>query len=112
MGYCTQHAVQYEFFIEEWTPYSKIASRLPESVDSNDPKLTRGTVIQQSEGFAHYLRITGKCNAGTPQPYVMVQPELRNILLNQEKIRFINEFQQSLYNNAIKDGQIIFFDNE
>ena len=112
MGYCTQHAVQHEFFLEGWTPYNKIASMLPEHLDSNDPILTRGTVIQNKEGFTYYLRITGKCNAGTPQPYEMIQPELHNILLNQEKIRFINQFQQSLYDNAVENGDIIFFDNE
>lgn len=111
MQHCTQHAVHYEFFLEDWTPYGKIANLLPESIDSNDPKLTRGTIIQTKEGQTYYLRITGKCNAGTPQPYEMIRPELHNILLNQEKIRFINQFEQSLYNKAIEDGDIIYFEN-
>lgn len=112
MRYCTQHAVFYEFFLESWTPYGKIAHMLPESVDSNDPALTRGSIKQVKEDYTYYLRITGKCNAGQPQPYEMIRPELQNILLNQEKIKFIQTFQQSLYDKAIANGQIKYFENE
>jgi hypothetical protein len=112
MRYCTQHAVFYEFFLESWTPYGKIAHMLPESVDSNDPALTRGSIKQAKEDYTYYLRITGKCNAGQPQPYEMIRPELQNILLNQEKIKFIQTFQQSLYDKAIANGQIKYFENE
>ena len=85
---------------------------MAERIDSNDPSLTRGTVTQQKDNYTYYLRITGKCNAGNPQPYEMIQPELKNMLLNQEKIKFINQFQQSLYNNAVEKGEIIFFENQ
>lgn len=112
MRYCTQHAVFYEFFLESWTPYGKIAHMLPESVDSNDPALTRGSIKQAKDDYTYYLRITGKCNAGQPQPYEMIRPELQNILLNQEKIKFIQTFQQSLYDKAIANGQIKYFENE
>ena len=112
MRYCTQHAILYEFFLESWSPYKKITSMMPESIDSNDPALTRGTIVQKKEDYTYYLRITGKCNAGSPQPYEMVGPELQNIMINQEKIKFINHFQQSLYNKALENGDIIFFDNE
>lgn len=112
MRYCTQHAVFYEFFLESWTPYGKIAHMLPESVDSNDPALTRGSIKQAKDDYTYYLRITGKCNAGQPQPYEMIRPELQNILLNQEKIKFIQTFQQSLYDKAVANGQIKYFENE
>ena len=53
-------------------------------------------------------------NAGviTKQDYEMIKNELRNILLNQEKIKFINQFQQSLYNDAVENGEIKYFENE
>lgn len=112
MRYCTQHAVSHQFFLEAWTPYSKINMLLPESIDANDPMLTRGAVVQKREDYTYYLRITGICPAGNPQPYEMIRPNLNGILLNQEKIKFINQFQQTLYNDAIQNGSITFFDNE
>lgn len=110
MRYCTQHAVQYEFFLENWTPFSKITTLMPESIDPNNPSLTRGIMIQNSADYSYYLRITGMSKAGSPQPYEMVYPRLHNILLNQEKIKFINQFQQELYNQAIKNGMVKTFE--
>lgn len=112
MRFCTQHAVMYEFFNESWTSYSKIGSLMPETIDQNDPALTRGTIVQEKEGYSYFLRVTGKCDAGKPKPYEMIKNELRNILLNQEKIKFINQFQQSLYNDAVENGEIKYFENE
>ena len=109
MRYCTQHAVQYEFFLEQWTALNKIATWLPQPIDANNPLLTRGTIIQQDAENSFYLRITGMSKAGTPQPYEMVSPRLRGILLNQEKINFINQFQQELYNEAMSNGKVTLF---
>lgn len=112
MRYCTQHAASHEFFLEKWTPYEKISSLMPQRIDANDPALTRGTIVQQQQEYSYYLRITGKCDTGTPQPYEMVKPKLHSALLNQEKIRFINHFQQELYNIAVKEGKVISHENE
>ena len=68
--------------------------------------------MQTNQEYSYYLRITGKCESGSPEPYEMIKPRLHNILLNQEKIRFINQFQQELYSQAIKEGKVISHDNE
>lgn len=112
MRYCTQHAISYQFFLEAWKPYSTISTFMPTSIDANSPTLTRGVVTQKDNEYCYLLRITGKCDAGNPQPYEMIQPELRNVLTNQEKIRFINQFQQELYNQALESGRIISHQNE
>lgn len=112
MRYCTQHAVSYEFNLESWTPYNKMIAFMPQPISVNDPSLTRGIIVQTNQEYSYYLRITGKCESGSPEPYEMVKPRLHNILLNQEKIRFINQFQQELYNQAIKEGKVISHDNE
>lgn len=109
MRYCTQHAAQYDFFVENWTSFNKTSTWMPQPIDANNPLLTRGTVVQKDGENTYYLRITGMSKAGTPQPYEMVAPRLRGILLNQEKIKFINQFQQELYNEAISSGKVTTF---
>lgn len=111
MRYCTQNAISYQFFLEAWKPYGTINALMPNKIDENSPTLTRGVVTQKNEEYCYLLRITGKCDAGNPQPYEMIQPELRNVLSNQEKIRFINQFQQELYNQALSSGRIISHQN-
>lgn len=112
MRYCTGHALKYDFFIDNWTQYSKIIDNLPNKIDSTDPILSRGTIVQQSEEYSYYLKVTGLCKAGDPSPYELIKSELYNILLNREKIQFITDFRQELYNEAIENGMVHFYENE
>jgi hypothetical protein len=112
MRYCTGNAIKYDFFIDNWTPYQEIANKLPQLIESTDPILSRGTIVQQSEEYSYYLKIIGLCKVGDPSPYELIKSELHNILLNKEKIQFITDFRQELYDEAIKQGLVHFYENE
>ena len=112
MRYCTGNALKYEFFIDNWTEYSKIIEYLPNKIESTDPILSRGTIVQQSEENSYYLKVVGLCKAGEASPYELIKDELYNILLNKEKIQFITDFRQELYNEAIENGIVHFYENE
>jgi hypothetical protein len=112
MRYCTGNALKYEFFTDNWTEYSKIIENLPNKIESTDPTLSRGTIVQQSEENNYYLKVTGLCKAGEPSPYELIKDELYNILLNKEKIQFITDLRQELYNEAIENGIVHFYENE
>jgi hypothetical protein len=112
MRYCTGNALDYEFFIDNWTDYSEVIKSLPNKIESTDPILSRGTVVQQSEENNYYLKVIGLCKAGEPSPYELIKGELYNILLNKEKIQFITDFRQELYNEAIENGAVHFYENE
>lgn len=112
MRYCTGNAIKYDFFIDNWTPYQEIANKLPQLIESTDPILSRGTIVQQSEEYSYYLKVTGLCKAGDPSPYELIKSELHNILLNKEKIQFITDFRQELYNEAINQGLVHFYEKE
>lgn len=112
MRYCTGHALKYEFFIDNWAEYAKIIDCLPNKIESTDPILSREIIVQQSEDYNHYLKVIGLCKAGEPSPYELIKGELYNILLNKEKIQFITDFRQELYNEAIKNGIVHFYENE
>lgn len=112
MRYCTGNALKYEFFIDNWVPYNTIIENLPNKIESTDPILSRGTIVQQSEESSYYLKVIGLCKAGEPSPYELIKNELYNILLNKEKIQFITNLRQELYNEAIENGIVHFYENE
>src|SRR5574344_418345 len=107
MRFCTKTAIYYDFFNDNWVYYSKISSLLPEKMDANDPALSRGTVVLQSDEYSYYLKIIGICQAGEPKPYEFIRPELMNIMANKQKIDFIHNFQEDLYQKALKNNTII-----
>lgn len=112
MRYCTQYALDCKFFNDTWTNYPEIASLMPEQKDSNDPALTRGTIIQYTEKEIHYLKISGLINAGKPMPLEMAAPDILNILTNKQKHDIIRNFENELYQEAIEDRQLRTFNRD
>ncbi len=107
--YCIQYASNYIFFMEEWVPYFRVDKLFPNHVDWTDPILTRGLVEQKDSTHVYFLRITGRVNPGSIEPFEVAQNKIMNILTHREKMNYIKEFENSLYNNAIKKEKITFF---
>lgn len=112
LRYCTKHASYQHLFLDNWVQYSKISDMLAQPIESTDPILSRSTVIQQTTEFTYYLKITGLCLAGTPQPFELVEGDLQNILTNKAKINYIQGFYNNLYDKAIKRGKITLYENK
>ncbi len=112
MRYCTKHASYQQLFLDNWIPFSKVSELMAQPVESTDPVLSRGAVIQQTAEFTYYLKITGLCLAGTPQPFELVESDLNNILTNKAKIDYIKNFYDQLYDKAIRRGTITLYENQ
>lgn len=112
MRYCTQHAIQYEFFTDSWTAFDNIIKKLPNNIESTDPILSRDIVLQQSEEYNYYLKVLGICKAGEPSPYELIKQDIYNILSNREKINFITDLRLELYNEAMESGLVHSYENE
>ncbi|MCQ2361343.1 MAG: hypothetical protein MJ009_07725 [Paludibacteraceae bacterium] len=112
MRYCTKHASYQQLFLDNWIPFSKVSELMAQPVESTDPVLSRGAVIQQTAEFTYYLKITGLCLAGTPQPFELVESDLNNILTNKAKIDYIKDFYDQLYDKAIRRGTITLYENQ
>ena len=107
--YCIQYASSYIFFRDEWTPYYQVDKLFPNHVDWTNPVITRGLVEQKDSTSTYFLRITGKASPGTIEPFEIALPKITNILSHREKMNYIKDFENSLYNNAIKKEKITFF---
>lgn len=112
MRYCTQYALSCEFFNDYWEDFGNISSKLPEKVNLNAAGLTSAPIVQRKGSWVYYLRLTELIPAGLPMPYEMAADEIRNTLLNRQKIRIIKDYEQQLYEDALKDGKIRYISSE
>lgn len=109
--YCTKHAIHQNIFIDQWTPFSKINETMAKELNYNDPAITRGTIVQQSDDYTYYLKITGLCKAGSPQPFELVEENIYNVLTNKAKIDYIQQFYNKLYEKALDKGRIKLYED-
>lgn len=110
MRYCTQNALACDFFNDTWTPYHSVSAKLIENIDSNDPMLTRSTIVQKDGANVCYLRISGLVKAGQPMPVELASKEIRNIMSNKRKMDIIKAFEEQTYREAIENDKIKTFD--
>lgn len=104
--YCGEHAVFQEMFMEHWMPYGKIADFLPDRVEPGDPRLAGGTLVEQSEDFSYYLRLTETLKAGEPRPYELARGDILYLMTERQKLAYIKEFQKEIYRQAVKKGDV------
>ena len=98
-------------FIDQWIPFSKVNEIMAKELSCNEPAITRGTIVQQSDEYTYYLKITGLCKVGSPQPFELVEENIYNILTNRAKIEYIQQFYNDLYEKAIEKGSIKLYEN-
>ena len=108
-AYAFQYARKYDQFIEEWIPFSRINSSLPEPILNEERFLKYNKYYETSDSlYNYYFVIYNYHLIGEQAPLSFVKERVRAILLNQKRLEFINHLGDDLYDRALKDKLIIF----
>ena len=105
-SYCYQFAEKYDDFGEEWIDVAYLLRVLPADIPRLDRFLRNNSYYETSDSLFHYFvdirdfRLTG---AVSPVEYVA--DDIRNIILNNRKIVFLQELENGIYNEAIKENK-------
>lgn len=106
--YSLQNAISFDYF-KEWTPFSEILRRAPFIVEDSRDFVRNTRFIETADSTRlYYLRITQAIPSGETEPYEMAKKHIPNTILNKKKTDFIVEFEKSIYNDALKNGEINF----
>jgi len=69
--------------------------------------------IEASDSTRHYLlNIQELKNSGDTEPFETAQPRIAEIILNKLKSDFVAGFEDELYNDAVNNGTITFFNEQ
>ena len=104
-SYCYQNAVKYDYFEDQWIPFSRIMNQLPNDIRNPDSYLRYNRYIeQQDSAFRYYVKIREYHLASTTAPLEYVEHKIRSILLNQRKVQFVKELENNIYLDALNKG--------
>lgn len=108
--YSIQNAISYDYFGDRWIYLSDILKKIPIKLEDPDNFVSTNRYYETSDSLQYYLlRITSFRKTGNVEPFEMAKDKISNILLNKSKSSFIENFETELYNDAIKDETISFF---
>jgi len=100
--YCQQFAKEYYFLDSTWNFFSFINDKIPSKIIKEEHFLRNNKHIYfEDEEYRYYLYINNYKIKGSISPLSMQEEKIRNVLLNKNKIAYLKEFKDELYQNGL-----------
>ena len=100
--YCHQFAKEYYLSDSSWQYFSSINNKLPKFITEEEYFLenTKGVWFEDQQ-FRHYIYIKNYQIKGSISPLALEREKIRNVLLNKNKIQYLKQLEDELYQNAL-----------
>ena len=100
--YCQQFAKEYYLEDDKWQYFSVFNNKLPEYIQQEDYFLenTKGVVFED-ENLRYYVFVKDFKINGSVSPLELEQDKIRNVLLNKNKIEYLMQLEDELYQNGL-----------
>ena len=107
---CSENGYEYQFFMEEWLPFDDLVHRTPLTAQQLMDRLLRKEIIEFTEDkFTYFVCADSILKRNDTKPIEMVSDEIKELLINSKKARFIKQMKQSLYEEALRNGKVILY---
>ena len=102
VDYCQQFAKEYYLTDSSWQYFSNINDRLPNLISEEEYFLqhTKG-VWFEDETYRYYIYIKDYQIKGSISPLSLEREKIHNVLLNKNKIQYLKQLEDELYQNAL-----------
>ena len=100
--YCQQFAKEYYLEDDRWQYFSIFNHKLPEYIieESYFLENTKGVVFED-DNLRYYVFIKDYLINGSISPLEMEQEKIKNVLLNKNKIEYLKQLEDELYQNGL-----------
>jgi hypothetical protein len=100
--YCNQFAKEFYIADTSWQYFSKINNKLPKFIFEEEYFLqnTKGVWFDDNK-YRHYIYIKDYQIKGSVSPLSLEKEKIRNVLLNKNKIQYLKQLEDELYQNAL-----------
>ena len=97
--YCQQFAKEYYLDIDLWQYFSIFVNKLP--IQYRDIKLDYKNISFEDSNYRYFLYVSDYKKKGNVSPIHLERNRIRNVLLNKNKIKFLNKLEDELYQNGL-----------
>lgn len=109
--YAYQNANGYELFLDKWLTTTHIISRIPMERAEIENKLKNSNHIEFSDSTKTYiLQVTDKYMRGAAMPIEYARPQIEKILMNARQVEFLHSERERMYEEAVKEKKIKFYE--
>lgn len=107
--YSLQNAVIYDYFYDRWMSGEEIAENMPVKKSEFNRMLKTDKLIEVSDSaYCYLLKVKEVEFKGNRAPFDYASTQIKEILLSQRKSEFLRSFEEEIYNEAIRKGNVKF----
>jgi len=104
-----QQAVIYEYFYDRWIDFGEVLGKIPVHIADATQYLSSHSYIDVSDSaYCYLLNIDEYVLAGNVAPYEYAAPQIREQIISKRKVDFLKNFEEELYTEAVRKGEVIF----
>ena len=108
--YAYQNASGYELFDAQWMTTTELLAHMPVERAELESALRTQNQIEVTDSLQTYiLQVTEKHLRGAQMPLEYARPEIEKMILNARQVEFLQKERERLYNEAIQDKKVNFF---
>ena len=109
---CYQFAEKFDDFNEQWVPFDRLWVELPEEIQNEESFLRRTTFHEATDSLnMYFITIRDYRLRSTPAPFEYVREDIKRIIWNNRRLEFIQNLENSIYNDALKENGFTIFNN-
>jgi len=110
--YCTQYAKSYQIALDNWIDFQVLNRNLPEHVDDPEAFVTHNHEKEMNDSNYYYLvSIHDYMLANDLAPIEFVENNIKNLILNQRKIKFLKELEDNVFTEAERQNKFSIYNN-
>ncbi len=107
LEYCRQFAADYQLEDSNWIYFSKFADKLPINIKNTTYFLSSNKYYTYTADSSKYFFFIKEYQIkGSTSPLSLVQEKIRTIILNRNKLLFLKQLEEALYQKAIVNNKI------
>ena len=108
--YSVQNASIYDYFYDKWVDFDDVMDNIPMHIGNSNEFLRTHKYVETTDStYCYLLNIKEYLPSGSTAPYDYSVPQIKELLLNQKKVDFLRNFEDELYNDAIRGGDVKFY---
>ncbi|HHJ11227.1 MAG TPA: hypothetical protein ENK25_10125 [Bacteroidetes bacterium] len=106
-SYCYQYAAKFDDFNDQWILFDLLLKEVPLTISNQERYLRYNPFIEAKDSaYQYFVRINEYRLRGMDAPIEYVADRIRQIILNERKIKFIRELENNIYSEALNLKEI------
>jgi hypothetical protein len=108
--YCYNYAQIFDINTNKWVSVNELTSTLPAAIVTNNNNTQVNSYIEKQDSTSiYFLKTIDKKTKGEIAPISYVSVQIKGIILNKRKIRFLENIEDKIYNDALSQGNVKYF---